>query len=187
MSVARTMWNRLALMLARGILTAVDDAKKLQVVSVDLLADESRPLENFQTYGLTANAPDGLEVLAAFLGGDRSHGIVVAVGDRVYRLKGLRKGEVALYDDLGQKVHLTRDGIAVESPTEILATAPLVRVVAADRVRMETPLLEVTGEIRDLCDLPEGRTMSAMRGTFNAHTHAENDNGGPTAVPNSEM
>ena len=187
MSVARTMWTRILLMLARGVITAVNDASKLQVLQADLMADENRALENFQTYGLTANAPVGLEVLAVFPGGDRSHGIVVAVGDRKYRLRGLAQGEVALYDDLGQKVHLTRDRIEVESPTEIVATAPLIRAVASAKVRMETPLLECTGEIKDLCDTPLGRTMSSMRTVYNVHTHAENDNGGPTAAPNAEM
>lgn len=36
------------------------------------------------------------------------------VADRRYRLQGLAAGEVALYDDLGQKVHLTRGGIVID-------------------------------------------------------------------------
>ena len=31
-----------------------------------------------------------------FTGGNRSHGALVVVGDRRYRLKGLKEGEVAL-------------------------------------------------------------------------------------------
>lgn len=162
MSALAGMWQRLLLMVGRGTIGSSDDTAKLQVLTCDLLEDERRPLENFQTYGLTANAPDGLEVLAAFVGADRSHGVVVAVGDRVYRLTGLAKGEVAIYDDLGQKVHLTRDGIVVE--------APLVRITATEKVRLETPLLECTGEIRDLCE-GDGRSMAEMRGVYNGHTH----------------
>jgi phage baseplate assembly protein V len=156
------MWQRLLLMVGRGTIGSSDDTARLQVLTCDLLDEERRPLENFQTYGVTANPPDGLEVLAAFVGGDRSHGVVVAVGDRVYRLTGLEKGEVAIYDDLGQKVHLTRNGIVIE--------APLIRVVAAGKVRFETPLLECTGEIRDRCE-GDGRSMAEMRGVYNGHTH----------------
>jgi len=36
------------------------------------------------------------------------------VSDRRYRLTGLAEGEVALYDDLGHKVHLAREGIVID-------------------------------------------------------------------------
>lgn len=184
-----SLWTRMMLMLARGIVTAVDSSTKLQTISVSLLADEDKGgLEHFETYGLTSNPPDGLEALAAFIGGDRSHGVVIGVGDRLFRLKGLARGEVALYTDEGDVIHFQRGRkIAASAGAEISATAPLVRLVAATKVRAETPLLECTGEIKDRCDAPEGRTMSGMRGVFDVHVHAENDNGGPTDAPNAPM
>ncbi len=36
------------------------------------------------------------------------------MSDRRYRLKGLQTGEVAVYDDQGQSVTLTREGIVVD-------------------------------------------------------------------------
>ena len=57
-----------------------------------------------------------------FFGGDRSHGIVFCVADRRFRLKNMKPGEVALYDDLGQKVYLTRDGLVIETPGKLTAT-----------------------------------------------------------------
>ena len=47
-------------------------------------------------------------------------GLVVGVEDRRYRLVGLAGGEVAIYDDLGQKVRLKRNGIHAHSPLNIL-------------------------------------------------------------------
>lgn len=170
---------------ARAVLRLVDDAKKMQTLQIDLLADETADnIERFQNYGITSHPFAGAEAAVLFLGGDRSHGIAVAVDDRRYRIE-VAEGEVAIYDDQGQKVHLMRDRIDVISPTEIRATAPLVTVIASTKIRAETPLFECTGEIKDLCD-SSGSTMSAMRSTYNGHTHT-GDSGGTTSEPGSLM
>ncbi|WP_431477838.1 phage baseplate assembly protein domain-containing protein [Massilia eburnea] len=58
--------------------------------------------------GFTSVPKPGAEGVVVFVGGNRDHGLVIAVEDRRFRLKGLASGEVAIYDDQGQKVHLTR-------------------------------------------------------------------------------
>lgn len=186
--MTNAVWHRLLLMLGRGIIRAVNSQAALQTIDVSLMADEDKDgLEHFETYGYTANPPTGLELLAAFLGGDRSHGVVIAIGDRKFRLKGLQPGEVALYTDEGDFIHFQRGRkIAVSAGSEIAATAPVVRLIASDKVRCETPKLECTGEIMDLCD-SDGRTMSHMRSIFDSHVHPENDNGGPTDPPSETM
>ena len=73
-----------------------------------------------------------------FAGGLRSHGLVIAVEDRRYRLRDLKDGEVALYDDLGQVVHLTRDGI------RIATSKPL--TIAAESVLVEAASIDLGGE-----------------------------------------
>lgn len=106
--------RRISNMLARGSVTLADSSKKMQLLQVKLLAGETRDnIEHFEPYGFTSNPHPGAEPLAAFLGGDRSHGVVLVVADRRYRLVGLAEGEAALYDDQGQKVHLTRMGIVI--------------------------------------------------------------------------
>lgn len=182
------IWHRLMLMLARSVVQAANADGALQTLKLSLLADETKDgVEHFETYGLTSNPPPGLEALAAFVGGDRSHGVVIAIADRKYRMKGLQSGEVALYTDEGDYIHFMRGNkIAVVAENEITATAPVVKLIASTKVRAETPLLECTGEIKDLCD-GEGRTMSGMRAVFNPHVHPENDNGGPTSAPTTEM
>lgn len=126
--------RRVRMMIGRGTIGAIDDATKAQSAQIDMLADETHDaVERFQNYGLTSHPHPDAEAMVVFPGGVRSHGIVLGVEDRRYRLKGLATGEVALYDDLGQVVHLTRDGIRIVSATAVTVEAPKVTVIA-DRV-----------------------------------------------------
>jgi len=170
---------------ARAVVRLVTEATKMQSLQLGVLAGETVDgIERFQEYGFSSFPFSGAEALVVFPGGDRSHGIAVAVDDRRFRVQ-VAEGEVIIYDDLGQKVHLMRDKIAVTSPTEIVATAPLVRIIASEKVRAETPIFECTGQIKDLCD-GDGVTMSAMRDVYNGHRHP-GDSGGTTGTPSEEM
>lgn len=115
--------SRLSDFFARGVMTLADGAKKMRSVQVRLLADEVRDdLEHVEPYGFTSEPHPEAEAFTLFFDGDRSHGIVFTIADRRYRLKPLRTGEVAIFDDLGQKVHLTRDGLEVYTPGWLHAT-----------------------------------------------------------------
>ncbi|MDO8933774.1 MAG: phage baseplate assembly protein V [Rhodocyclaceae bacterium] len=108
--------RRLRLMASRAVLQLLNDATGIQVVQVKLLDGEvSDGVERFQDYGFTGNAPAGAEGVMLSLGADRAHGVVVVLDHRAFRLKALETGEVAVYDDQGQKVHLTRDGIVIHT------------------------------------------------------------------------
>jgi len=156
--------RRVENMLARGTLTSLNRARKMQRIQAKLLGGESKQsLEFFEQYGVTSSPHNGGEVLAAFMDGDRSHGVVICVADRRYRMV-IEQGEVAIYDDLEQCVHLTREGIVVEGKTFPITLKSTIKV------RLETPSLECTGEIKDLCD-SGGMTMSGMRADYNAHAH----------------
>jgi phage baseplate assembly protein V len=109
--------RRAVMAVARGILSAIDDSKMAQEVQIQLLDGETADqIERFQEYGFTSAPFAQAEAVMVCVGGLRSHGIVIAVEDRRYRLKGLTAGEVALYDDQGQAVHLKRGGIVLSSP-----------------------------------------------------------------------
>ncbi len=121
----RALSGRIAMIASRAIVRLVDDALKLQGVQLELLADESQDaVERFQNYGLTSRPRDGAEAIVLCIGGLRSHAVAIVVDDRRYRLQNLAEGEVALYDDLGQVVHLTRDGIRLSSPLKVTIDAP---------------------------------------------------------------
>lgn len=172
--------RRLGNLLARGVVSVVNAGAKMQALQVKLLAGEVKDgVEHFEPYGFTAHPKPGAEAVGVFFDGDRSHGAVIVVADRRFRLTGLAPGEAALYDDQGQKIHLTRAGIVIDG-----AGKP-VTVTNTTKLRVEAPLLECTGQIKDLCD-SNGKTMSGMRGTYNAHTHP-GDSGGTTGTPSQGM
>lgn len=177
--VMAPLQRRVRLMVGRGIINLVDDSLKEQGVQISLLADEVRDVERYQEYGFTSVPHPDCEAVCVFVGGNRDHGIIIATGDRRYRLKSLESGEVAIYTDEGDKVHLKRNNL-IEIETETLL------VKAGTKVRFETPLVEATGEIIDRCGT-DGRSMDSMRTIYDSHVHPENDSGGPTDSPNQTM
>jgi len=173
--LTESMRAKVQLMVGRAILSAVSDGAAIQTVQARMLADEVLDdVERIQQYGFTSVPLPGAEGVVVLVGGNRDHGLVIATDDRRYRLTGLPGGEVAIYDDLGQKVHLTRTGIVVNG-----AGHP-VTITNTPAVRMETTLL-VTGDIKDNCD-GAGKTMAAMRSIFNGHGHP-----GAPGAPTSTM
>ena len=116
--------RRISNMLARGSLLMADSSTKMQTLQVRLFGEETRGgIEHFEPFGFTSCPLPGAEPFAVFPSGDRSHGIVLIVADRRYRLTGLAAGEVALHDDQGQKVHITRTGIVIQSALKVRITA----------------------------------------------------------------
>lgn len=132
--------NRVRLMLGRGVVRRIDDARQAQELQLDLLSDESQDaVERLQNYGFTAHPHPGAEALVACVGGLRSHAVAIVVEDRRYRLTGLQQGEVALFDDLGNVVKLGREAI------EIVAVSK-VTVIAPDGVEI-TAAVTITGDV----------------------------------------
>ncbi len=102
---------KLSNMILRGIVTGTKSDKKLQQVQIKGLADETLDkLEHLESYGFTSNPDDGAEALVLFVGGNRDHGVVVSTPDRRVRLKGLAKGDVAIYHKDGTKIVLKGSG-----------------------------------------------------------------------------
>jgi len=128
-------------MLARGTVVIADAAKKLQSLQVRLTAGEIKDgAEHFEPYGFTSNPLAGAEVLTAFIGGDRSHAVVLVAADRRYRVQSLESGEVAIYTDEGDKIHFKR-GRIIEIETETL------NIKATNSVNFDTPAITQTGTI----------------------------------------
>ncbi|WP_449106691.1 phage baseplate assembly protein V [Pseudomonas mohnii] len=172
----RELGGRVMMMVARGVLRGVSDRSGRQQLQVELLKDELRDgVERMQNYGMTSH-PLGGDVAVVFLGGNREKGIVLAVDDRRYRLS-LQPGEVALYDDLGNKVELLREMLKVTAVQHLEAIAPTMKI-AAD-VSIEGSL-SVSGDVSTTGDL---RNNGKLVGSF--HTHAGVTVGlGNTGVPN---
>lgn len=106
--------RRISNLLARGAVTLVNAAGKLQTLQVSLLSEEAKDtVEHLEPYGFTSNPLVGAEVLAAFVDGDRSHGVVIVAADRRYRVQNLQPGDVAIYDNRGNSIKLTATGIVI--------------------------------------------------------------------------
>lgn len=128
-------------LLARGTVVLANSATKLQSLQMRLTAGEvNDDMEHFEPYGFTSHPLAGAEGIAAFLGGDRSHAIVLVVADRRYRLKALAPGEVAIYTDEGDKIHFRR-GRIIDIETATL------NIRASTAVNIDTPSLNQTGKI----------------------------------------
>lgn len=157
-------------MIMRGRVTLVDDTRKLQALQVSLLGDGNDTpddIERFQQYGFTSKPFAKAEAVVLFPGGDRSHGLCVAVGDRRYRLTGLVDGEVALYDDQNQVVHIKRDGIYIVSAQQVVVDAPLAHFTGDVSIDGE---LYAQGDIFSDGDVSDASSsMQAMRDIYNAH------------------
>ena len=137
---------RLGMLLGRCSLALVNAASKMQTLQVRLLAGEVKDgIEHFEPYGFTANPHPGAEGVAAFFAGDRSHGVVLCIADRRFRLKELKPGEVALYTDEGDRLHFKR-GRVIEVETATL------RVTASEAVEFTTPVIRTTGRIESAGD-----------------------------------
>ncbi|AKV07925.1 phage assembly protein [Pseudomonas fluorescens NCIMB 11764] len=128
-------------MMARGTVVLAAAGKMMQTLQVRLTAGELKDgAEHFEPYGYTSNPLPGAEVLTAFLGGDRSHAIVLVASDRRYRIKELKPGEVVIYTDEGDKVHFKR-GRIIDIETETL------NIKATTSVNFDTPTITQTGQI----------------------------------------
>lgn len=172
--------RRVRLALGRGIVKLVNDAAGIQKIQLSLMQNETRSnIERFMEYGFSSHPLTGAEAAVIFMGGNRDHGIIIAVDDRRYRLKNLEAGEVALYTDEGDSIILKR-GNKVQINTNIF------EVNAETKISFNTPIVEATGDIIDQLNTG-GVTIQGMRNIYNTHTHPENDGPGPTAVPNQLM
>lgn len=165
----RALGNRVLLMFARGVLRGVTDTGGRQVLQIELLKGELRSgIERMQNYGFTCH-PLGGDVAVAFLGGNREQGIVLVVDDRRYRL-ALQPGEVALYDDLGNKVELLRDRMRLTAVQQLEVIAPTTHITTA--LTLDGPLT-VNGNVATT-----GTLENNTKNVGSAHTHS-----GVTAGP----
>lgn len=142
--------RRVSMLVTRARLALVDDDKKLQQVQLELLADETKDqVERFQEYGFTSHPLPGAEVVSMFLGGGRDHAAVVAIDDRRHRLTKLKAGDVALYNDTGARIVLTRDQV-INVACALWALAGVKEDEPADEVTIKTKTFKVECETLEL-------------------------------------
>lgn len=125
-------------MALRATVVLVNSATKMQTLQLKMRGDEAKEnIEHFEPYGFTSKPHGGAEALTLFFNGDRSHGVAVVVADRRFRLNVLESGEVALHDDQGQKVHLKRDRVLIETPLDFEVRAKNIKLHATDSYKFD--------------------------------------------------
>ncbi len=120
------VYRRVLNTVGRGRTTYVDDTQNVQFVQVKLGAEEVKDgLPRLAEYGFSSALPDNSDAVVLFIGGERSNGVVIATGNQTYRMRSLASGEVAISDDKGQSVYLTKAGIVIDGGANpITITAP---------------------------------------------------------------
>jgi phage baseplate assembly protein V len=143
--------------------------------------------ELMQHYGFTSNPPAGSVCVVLPLGGKTSHGVVVAT-EHASRIKSLKPGECGIYDDLGQSIQLTRDGIVVDGGGKPI------RFINTPSITFDTPQINATGNVGVAQNITAqgnifdqgSKSMAGMRMIYNGHVHADPATGN-TSPPNQSM
>lgn len=198
-------------LLGRGVVESVDDSPMMRTVQAEFLPGDVREgLEHFEPYGFTSRVKEGAEAIGAFFNGDRSHGVVLVTADRRFRLH-VEEGEVAVFDDQGQKVVLKRDGILVETPKNLtatvggntVATVSGTTTLKSGAVTIDAPSVHITGTLAVDGHISgtgglavSGGSGAAVTGSITAtgdiqagsislqgHTHTEMGDGAETSTP----
>ncbi|MBY4641567.1 phage baseplate assembly protein [Gluconacetobacter entanii] len=105
--------RRVIMALGIGRQTAdTNETPNTPTVQVALAAGELRSdVPVMQEYGLASRPVPGSDLLVAFIGGDRTRGVVIATGDQRGRPKDLQPGEVCLFHpSTGSRIWLKADG-----------------------------------------------------------------------------
>lgn len=167
------LYRRITMLVGIGRTTGVmsDDGatQKLQYKTpFDVKGSTLRMTE----FGFSSGLPAGSDVLILSLGGDRSSQVIVATNHGSTRYGNLNPGETVIYDAQGKSILLGKDKLTVKcagQDIEVLE-AQNATITASVKVRLETPMVESTGDIVDNCDTNKV-SMKALRDAYNAHGH----------------
>ncbi|ELH4237942.1 TPA: phage baseplate assembly protein [Serratia marcescens] len=170
--ILRQLGRRVAMMIGIGKITGYGDAGSIQKLQYQTPLEVKGDTPRMAEFGFSSGLPVGTDVVLAYLGGDRSSAVIVASNNQQYRQSGLKSGETLIYNQWGMFVKLTENGIEVEAKGKpvTVANATTVTVTATEKIRLETPRLEVTGDVIDNCD-SNAATLKSLRDAYNEHDH----------------
>lgn len=189
------MIDRILNLIGVGRAVLVDDMKDVQRVQIsqgNTGSDDGESLTDnvavIGRFGFSSNAPPKSEHVLVRMGGNRSQTIAIGSNHRPSRPTGLEPGDAIFYrakdGALGACVWLKDGVIQVDADGDdvMIQNAALVTVKATTKVRLETPLLEVTGDIVSRAD---GATVSLneLRDAYHAHKHTGVQSGSSSSGP----
>lgn len=145
--------RRMATLIGRCILAAVQSGPGCQTVTVKIMADEEMGgVEYLEPYGFTSVPHPGAEGVVLNVNGQRAACVAIALGNRQYRLRGLQSGEVALFTDegdkivleRGRKIHVVTETFVVEAKT-MQGNMERISLTASQGTSIQTPSFSLGG------------------------------------------
>ena len=106
------------------------------------------PKPLFQQFGFTSALPDNSDVIVLPLLGRSGLSVIIASENGKFRLKGLVKGETAIYDAQGKYILLKKDGgIIVEAKNQAVTVnnATIVTINASEKIKLVAPTVSING------------------------------------------
>ena len=133
--------------LIRAIIQSTVEGAIKRFTATGRPGEEFTDREHFKHYGFTSRPPKGAEAIVLKQGNVI---FIIAEDDRRYRLQ-IEEGEVALYTDEGDKIHLKRGNV--------------IEIKAASRCVINSPSVELSdGTLKAL-------VTEDLITYFNSHTH----------------
>lgn len=188
--------NLLKLVVGRGRVKSLNDDGAVQILQTVLSPKETANLKRLAEFGFASRPPNDSDVIALFVGGDRSNGVVIASGNQRLRFKLENDGEVALHDAFGKSLWFKKNGgvvleangqnVEVNGAADVTINATGTVTVNAGAIDLTadttiTGNIHVTGNAVVDGTIGDGvRTIEADRAIYNSHTHP---NGAPNSGP----
>jgi|SRR5215469_8644542 len=144
-SITDRLYRRIMMLVAPVKITATDDTGPVHRAQIRGFPPETiDAMPVLQIYGLASHAMVGSDAMAIFTSGDRSNGVVIATGNQQYRLRNLKSGEVALYDNGGNVVKLANGGkIEITCPHDITIKCDTLSINADTSITLTSPKVTV--------------------------------------------
>lgn len=164
--------RRIQMVVSVGRVTAISDSGPVQKLQVQTPVEVRSDTPRMSEFGFSSSLPVGSDVLVAFLGGDRSSGVIIASNHQSFRQSGLKPGETIIYNQWGQYVKLTEKGIEIQANGQDVSIhqARKVRIEASEEIFADTPVLRVSGDVIDNAD-GNRVSLKQLRDAFNLHVH----------------
>ncbi|CNI67439.1 phage baseplate assembly protein domain-containing protein [Yersinia pekkanenii] len=182
------LYRQIKMMLGIGRITGSNDDGSVQTVQYQTPLEVRSDTPRLAEFGFSSGLPTGTDVVIGFVGGDRSSAVIIGSNNQSYRHTGLNSGETVIYSQWGQYVKLTESGIIIEANGQPVTVnnASEVTVNASVKVRLNTPLLEVSGDIVDNAG-SNSTTLKTLREAYNGHNHQLKNVQGGSATLTSEV
>ncbi len=150
----------------RAKIKRVNTGTDIAKVQVEALAGETgQDYDLMAHFGFTYNPPIDSEAIVIALGGQTSHSIIIATENGSYRIKSLKPGEVAVYNQSGASITLKEGRIIDVDCDEYNVNTQKYNVTAPAGSTFTTPNLTTSAMLTAQGQINGNGGMSVQGGT----------------------